>query len=456
MPERPHVVVVGGGPGGASAAAVLAKEGARVTLIEREPFPREHVGESMQPASIALLETHLGLRAEIDAAAFPRKYGATYVWGETRRPWSVLFDERLERELPGIDAGPAPEAALLGGGYDHAYNVDRARFDDIVFRAALRAGVELRVTEARAPIVEQGRVVGVTTRDADGRTDEVRGDFVIDASGQHCLLGRAFQLAEDVADMRATATYGYVDGAGGAPGALGRHVQMVESVSDGWCWFIPIEKDRTSVGVVSQGRERLTDERFDALLRETSLPLATGSWVMGANGQRLRRTRDWSYACKRFAGDGYALIGDAACFVDPILSGGVDFAVRMGCRVAFALVRGLGGAEPLDPLIAACGDQLRREYKAYLRIARYWYGNNRSVEGLFWEAHKEITPDALTTPLRAFVYLTTGKHAADQHLKVFTEWQEAKMFGQLGVDTPQLKRAWRDVRARPSADGERD
>ena len=446
MSTRPRVIVIGGGPGGAAAAAILAKEGARVTIIEREHFPREHVGESMQPASIALLETHLGLRAEIDAADFPRKYGATYVWGENRVPWSVLFDERLERELPAIDAGTDGEATLLGGGYDHAYNVDRSRFDDIVFRAALRAGADLRETEARAPILEGSRVVGVTVRDASGREEEVRGDFVIDASGQRCLLGRAFGLAEDVEDMRATATYGYVDGAGGATGALARHVQRVESVSDGWCWFIPIAKDRTSVGVVSQGRERMSDERFDALLAETSLPMAGATWVPDAKGQRLRRTRDWSYACTRFAGEGYALIGDAACFVDPILSGGVDFAIRMGCRVAFALVRGLGGAEPLDPLIAACGDQLRREYKAYLRIARYWYGNNRSVAGLFWEAHREIGPDALTTPLRAFVYLTTGKHAADQHLKVFTEWQEKKMFGQLGVDGQALKRAWKDAR----------
>lgn len=450
MAGRPHVVVVGGGPGGASAGAILSKEGARVTLVEREHFPREHVGESMQPASIALLETHLGLRAEIEAAAFPRKYGATYVWGENRTPWSVLFDERLERVRPDIEAAPDPEAALLGGGFDHAYNVDRLRFDDILFRAALAAGCELRETEARAPIVESGRVVGVTTRDASGREEELRADYVIDASGQRCLLGRAFDLAEDVQDMRATATYGYVDGAGGAPGALARHVQMVESVSDGWVWFIPIAKDRTSVGVVSQGRERLTDERFDALLKETSLPLSGARWVPDAKGQRLRRTRDWSYACKRFAGDGFALIGDAACFVDPILSGGVDFAIRMGCRVAFALVRGLGGAEPLDPLIASCGEQLRREYKAYLRIARYWYGNNRSVAGLFWEAHREIGSDGLSTPLRAFVYLTTGKHAADQHLKVFTEWQEKKMFGQLGVDEPELKKAWRGARQRPS------
>ncbi len=451
-----HVVVIGGGPAGATAAAILAKEGARVTLIEREHFPREHVGESMQPASIALLDTHLGLRAEIEAAGFPRKYGATYVWGETREPWSVLFDERLEREIGGLDAGPDPEAALLGGSYDHAYNVDRSRFDDIVFRAALGAGVELREVEARAPIVEDGRVVGVTTRDPSGREESVRADYVIDASGQRCLLGRAFDLAEDVGDMRATATYGYVDGAGGASGALGRHVQMVESVSDGWCWFIPIAKDRTSVGIVSQGRERLTDDRFDALLRETSLPIEGARWVLDAKGQRLRRTRDWSYACKRFAGEGFALIGDAACFVDPILSGGVDFAVRMGCRVAFALVRGLGGAEPLGPMIASCEQQLRREYKAYLRIARYWYGNNRSVDGLFWEAHREIAPDALTTPLRAFVYLTTGKHAADQHLKVFTEWQEKKMFGQLGVDGLALKRAWKDAQPATTKPGSAD
>src|SRR5688500_12012623 len=98
------VLVVGGGPAGATAAALLAREGVGVHVIEKVAFPRHHVGESLQPASIELLEGRFGLGARIAAAGFPRKYGAVYVWGETREPWSVLFDARLEADLPGLDA----------------------------------------------------------------------------------------------------------------------------------------------------------------------------------------------------------------------------------------------------------------------------------------------------------------------------------------------------------------
>ena len=224
-------------------------------------------------------------------------------------------------------------------------------------------------------------------------------------------------------------------------------MQWVVSLKDGWAWFIPVAPDRTSVGIVSQGRERMTQARFDALLEEAQLPLSSASFVPHERGRRLGFAGDWSYACSRFAGDGYFLAGDSACFVDPILSGGVDFAVRMGCRAALALLRAFGaeGAD-LPPLAARYEADMRREYRAYLRLARYWYGNNRSVDGLFWEAYREIPADSVSTPLRAFVYLTTGKLAADQHLKVFQEWQEEKMFHALGVDEPSLKRAWRERR----------
>jgi hypothetical protein len=107
--------------------------------------------------------------------------------------------------------------------------------------------------------------------------------------------------------------------------------------------------------------------------------------------------------------------------------------------------------EPFDALALDYERDFRREYRAYLRMARYWYGNNRSVEGLFWEAYKAITPDATTTPLRAFVYLTTGCYAAEKHLKVFAEWQERAMFRNLGVDARALAIARRqraDAKAR--------
>jgi flavin-dependent dehydrogenase len=438
---RPHVLVIGGGPAGSTAAAVLAANGASVTLVEKERFPRHHVGESLQPASIALLDRHLGLGPALAAEGFPRKYGAAYVWGESRTPWTVLFDPRLETDLPTLT-----EPALLAGGYEHAWNVERARFDHLLLTEAVRRGVDVREdVEAEGVIEEDGRVVGARVV-SGGVSEALRADFVIDASGQRCLVGRHFGLTRTVPDLRATATYSWYDGAGGFPGVLGRHVQWVVTVPDGWVWFIPIGADRTSIGVVTRDRARMDEARFDANVAAAGLPLDAARPVR-APGGRLRFARDWSFTHTRLAGPGWLLVGDAAGFVDPILSGGVDFAVRGGCQAALALLQGFGEPEaPLDALLAAYDADVAGDYKAYVRLARYWYGNNRSVEGFFWEAHRHIPPHAVSTPYRAFVYLTTGKWAADRHLRVFQAWQEQKMFRALGVDPAEVRRAAAELR----------
>ncbi len=429
--------MIGGGPAGATAGAVLAAHGARVTLVERTRFPRHHVGESLQPATVSLLERHLGIKSTFAAENFPRKYGAAYVWGESRTPWTVLFDPQLEADLPGLT-----EAALLAGPYEHAWNVERARFDHLLLTEAGRRGVDVREeSEAEAVLESEGRVVGAQVR-TKGISEPIHADFVIDASGQRCLLGRHFGLTRVVPDLRATATYTWLDGAGGFPGSLGRHIQWVVTVPEGWVWFIPIGPDRTSVGVVTRDRIRMDEARFDRILAASGLPL-NGAVSVAQAGGRLRFARDWSFTHARLAGPGWLLVGDAAGFVDPILSGGVDFAVRGGCQAALALLRGFGGEsqEPLESLLSAYEADVSGDYKAYIRLARYWYGNNRSVEGLFWEAHRDIPPHAVSTPYRAFVYLTTGHLAADRHLRVFQEWQEAKMFRALGVDSPAVQAA---------------
>jgi len=161
------------------------------------------------------------------------------------------------------------------------------------------------------------------------------------------------------------------------------------------------------------------------------------------DGRRgTRHARDWSFHCKHFVGPNFLLAGDAACFVDPILSGGVDFAVRSGANAALAILEA-HDASTEGPLTAYERAQ-RRDFRAYLRMARYWYGNNRSVGGFFWEAQQELPAGAVSTPLRAFVYLTSGRYAADKHLRIFQEWQEKKMFGALGVDRKRVKRAITD------------
>lgn len=423
------VVIIGGGPAGCVAAALLAKNGVEVVVLEADRHPRHHVGESLQPASFQLLDHHFGLAARFAAGGYARKYGALYVWGESREPWSVLFDPRLEADLPGLDA-----AGLAAGGYESAWQVDRASFDQILAENARSCGAEIREgVEVSAPILDGDRVVGVRTS-----AGEVRARRVLDASGQRALLGRAFGLVQPVPDLLSTATYAYFDGCGGVPGVLGREVQLIVSVPEGWIWFIPISPTRTSVGVVVRERARLSPERYFATLAQAGLPMSGAIHV--TDPAPFFFVRDWSFQNRRTSGPGWSMIGDAACFVDPILSGGVDFAIRGALNAALGVLQVEGGAEE-GAVFGAIAEQLGREYRAYLRLARYWYGNNRSVQGFFWEAKEELGPSHLSTPLRAFVWLTSGRYAADTHLRVFQRWQEEKMFRQLGVDGDKVREA---------------
>ncbi|MCB9682199.1 MAG: tryptophan 7-halogenase [Alphaproteobacteria bacterium] len=438
------VLVIGGGPAGSTAAAILAKEGRSVVLAERAAFPRHHVGESLQPAAFELLDLHLGIRPKLEAAGFQRKYGAIYQWGASNERWSVLFDDRLDAELPTL----TPEA-LHASDMAHAWHVDRAVFDAILLDEARARGVDVRRATVRRLVHDGGRVGGAVLFDPDGRQTTVRARLVIDASGQRCVAGRALGLVKNHADLQSVAAYGYFDGCGGLDGALDRSATLIVSVPDGWVWFIPISPTRTSIGWVTETARKVDEATFLRAIRRADIPLGEGRLVTDDHGGRVRQVRDWSYVLERVAGPGWMAVGDAAGFVDPILSGGTEFAVRGACSAALHVARGLE-RDTLDVELATWDATYRKEHAAYLRLARYWYGNNRSVDGFFWEARRQIADDAgsLDTPLRAFVYLTTGRYHADKHFKVFIEWQEQRIFERLGVDKEALKLAIADARSR--------
>jgi flavin-dependent halogenase len=432
--SRAQIAVIGAGPAGATAAALLASEGHEVTLFDRAPFPRHHVGESLQPAAFELLEMHLGLGERMAAAGFVPKYGAVYEWGETRERWSVLFDDRLDGGTDGVS-----EEDIAG--YEHSWHVDRARFDQLILDEATARGAKLQIAEALDPVLGEGRVRGLRVRDDAGEREH-RCDWLIDASGQRCLLGRGFDVIRTHDDLRATATYGYWQGCGGLEGPLGRGATLIVSVPNGWVWFIPITEDSTSVGLVSSEGRKVSEADYLAAVESANLPIGRGALAPDATGERLRHARNWSYMASRTAGPGWLMAGDSAGFVDPILSGGVDFAIRGGCNAALAIAKLVGDDGYDEAEVLRDYDQgLRAELVAYLRLARYWYGNNRSVDGFFWEAHRAVRADSIDTPLRAFKYLTMGRYDADRHYKVFIEWQERKIFKRLGVDKASLREA---------------
>jgi len=266
-------------------------------------------------------------------------------------------------------------------------------------------------------------------------TERVRPRVVVDASGQRCVVGRMLGEPETVADLRSTATYGYWDGCGGVDGPLGRHVQYVVTIPEGWAWFIPVSATRTSIGIVHRRRRKMDLAEWTEAIQQAGLPVEGATYDADTG---LQFARDWSFSHQRMAGENWLLVGDAACFVDPVLSGGVDFAIRGAANAALAILSAGQGA--LGDHGQGYSRTVLREYRTYLELARYWYGNNRSVDGFFWQAHHAIDALSGTTPLRAFVYLTTGHYAADRHLKVFAEWQEQRIFEALGVSQSSAKK----------------
>lgn len=443
MVSRHRVLVIGGGPAGSTCAALLAKEGHDVTLFERVPFPRHHIGESLQPAAFDLLELHLGLKKKIAALGFQRKYGALYRWGTNNELWSVLFDPRLENDLPTLNNSED----LAAGAYDHAWHVRRDEFDQLLLETAISHGAKHVLASVAGVDVRDGRVVGLTTE--DGTSYEA--DWVIDASGQSAVVARQLGHLRQHDDLKAVSTYGYFEGDVGLEGALGREATYICSVPEGWIWWIPVGPSRTSVGLVTldrsalprgpEGRQMLLDAA-----RKAGLPVEETLDVHGVSP--LHGARDWSYSVSTRRGPGWIAIGDAAGFVDPILSGGTDFAIRDACNAALALLRIADDPVGAEAVLDEYADRAQREFQAYVKLARYWYGNNRSVDGFFWRARREIQAHSefVDTPLRAFVYLTSGQYSADRHYKVFIDWQEKRIFEQLGVNKPALQKAMKHLR----------
>jgi halogenation protein CepH len=389
-------IVIGGGPAGATASTLLARRGHRVLLLEREQFPREHVGESLLPASLPILEL-LGVREAVEAAGFLKKFGATMVWGSSAEPWSWYFQE-TNREYP------------------HAYQVVRATFDKILLDNAAIAGVDVRQRHRVMDLLRDGeRISGVAYRDGDGQPREARARIVIDASGQQALVAKALDLQEWDEFFRNLAVYGYFSGVERLPEPDGNNI-LVEAHPDGWCWTIPLHGGRASVGVVvdsNRAQERIEAGDLSSFLNEYIAAAPNTRNLVGdatLEGMPLA-VRDWSYSARSLIGEGYLLAGDAACFIDPLFSSGVHLAMNAGV-LADAYVATLLRDEALAIESRPVYERLYlQQYQHFRELAKLFYSSNRTADSYFWEARR-LTPDAGDLTARAaFVSAVAGQPA---------------------------------------------
>ncbi len=390
--ESPDVVVVGGGPAGSVAATVLADAGCRVVVLERERFPRYHIGESLLSATLPILDA-IGATPLVEAHGFLRKPGGTFRWGRHPEPWSFWF-----REDP--------------GGRPHAFQVVRAEFDQLLLDNARAHGADAREEHAVTAVDTSGPTPVVTVRRADGAERRLAPRFLIDASGQAALVGRAQCLRRFDAFFKNLAIFGYFRGAERLPGELANHI-LSAAFADGWFWYIPLHDGTMSVGAVidvQRWREvaaRDPEATYRSLVARC--PTIAAKLRDATLVSPIRIIRDYSYDSTRFCGPGWLLAGDAACFLDPVFSTGVHLACLagyLGARTAAAVVR---GTAPEAECLARYEATYREAFRRYRRFLTFFYDHNDDPDSYFWQARRVLADAPPELDARAtFVRLMSG------------------------------------------------
>ena len=365
------MIVVGGGPAGSTVASAVARNNHRVVLLERRNFPRYQVGESLWLATWDVLE-FLGVAEAIHGMGFVKKYGGTFVWGPFEAPWSIYFAED-------------------DGTVSHSYHVDRSQFDNLLLQRSRECGVEVRTECAVTDLTfEKGRVSGVRAL-IGGDACSVRGRWVVDASGMGSALTRAPMWPEGSASQRSAAVWSYFRGVASLPSPNDGNVLTI-MFSYGWFWFIPLADGTTSVGVVvsqEKFREGLAADgsRHQRVFQQAVDDSPFGrSLLSGARRVQPFSARVYgSRNLERYYTDGVVAVGDAACFIDPVLSTGVHLGMSGACYAAFALNTILSGGRE-DAALEAFDRYYRADHHTYQTMTEDLYALNRDEPDPFWQS----------------------------------------------------------------------
>jgi len=311
------VLVIGGGPGGSTAATLLARKGFSVALVEREHFPRFQVGESLLPYNNDLLQ-RLGVSVPMAEGTFTPKYGAGFVTADGSLGYTFRFADNL------------PEA------YHSSFQVKRADFDHLLLRTAAASGVDVREGVA-ATAVNLADPSRATVTCSTGEVIQAR--FVVDASGHGAFLGNRNGDRKDVESLKKVAVFAHYKN---VPRPEGRDAgnTMIVVLRDAWFWLIPVSSDTMSVGlVVSRDHLRECGLSPEALLDQT---IAGAPYLVERMKDAERVTpilvrRDFSFMMNGRTGKNFAMVGDAAGFLDPIFSTGVFMAMKSADIAADAI-----------------------------------------------------------------------------------------------------------------------
>ena len=465
MSVKDHdVIVIGGGPAGSTAAALLARAGHRVVVLEKAKFPRAHVGESLLPFCYWLFQD-LGVLDEL-THRFVRKPGVRFLDGFGNVSTTWCFNHVID------------DPSYM------SFQVARAEFDHILLNNAARLGVEVREqTKVKdVNIMSAPDRVSVQSIDEHGNEQTLRARFLLDASGREAILGSKYGWMKLREELDRTAIWSHWDGvklSGGLEEGLSMILYMGQE-QKGWIWIFPLSTDRVTAGFVAQNsyireqRQKLLqagskDWEYDLCIQELTRSPFVKQLLNGAERQmKVMVNGNYSYEVKNHYGKNYAMIGDARGFIDPIFSSGVFLSMKTAYLVSDAVHHQLtNGIESENRMMTEAYEKITGAYNFVHRMIRLFYNphaltwaeagsdgqshkraetamaaGHYMLAGDFFESHQKYNKlfDVLENPKSFRLYKDTVIDLASFQTPCNSKWEE--VFGQIvePVSTPETVR----------------